>query len=45
MAIKCKVLSALGKHSLAKETFESFSKEYKILYDEEFKKTFHDMIA
>ncbi|MDB5010698.1 MAG: galactose oxidase [Mucilaginibacter sp.] len=43
MVIKCKALSALGKHSLAKDTFESFSKEYKVLYDEEFKKTFHDL--
>jgi len=41
MIIKCKTLSALGKHSLAHYTFENFSKEYRNLYGEEFKKDFH----
>jgi len=41
MIIKCKTLSALGKHSLAHYTFETFSKEYRNLYGEEFKKDFH----
>jgi len=41
MIIKCKALSSLGKHSLAKNTFENFIKEYKNLYGEEFKKDFH----
>lgn len=41
MMIKCKALSTLGKHSLARHTFENFSKEYKVLYGEDFKKDFH----
>jgi two-component SAPR family response regulator len=41
MIIKCKSLSILGKHSLAKSAFESFLKEFKVLYGEEFKKNFH----
>lgn len=41
MTIKCKTLSALGKHSLAHYTFETFIKEYRNLYGEEFKKDFH----
>jgi hypothetical protein len=44
MVIKCKALSALGKHSLAKNTFENFIKEYKVIYDEEFKKDFHSIL-
>jgi len=44
MVIKCKALSALGKHSLAKNTFETFIKEYKIIYNEEFKKDFHAIL-
>lgn len=41
MIIKCKALSALGKHSLARDTFENFTKDYKSLYGEEFKMNFH----
>jgi DNA-binding SARP family transcriptional activator len=44
MIMKCKALHALGKHSLAKSTFESFTKEYKVLYDEIFKKDFHAIL-
>jgi two-component SAPR family response regulator len=44
MVIKCKALSHLGKHSLAKETFKIFNKEYMALYDEEFKKDFHTIL-
>ena len=42
--LKCKALSSLGKHSLAKHTFESFMKEYKVIYGEDFKKDFHDIL-
>jgi two-component SAPR family response regulator len=45
MILKCKALSALGKHSLAKNTFEIFVKEYRGIYDEDFKRDFHDIIA
>ena len=41
MIIKCRALSALGKHSLALNTFENFTKEYKNIYGEVFKKDFH----
>ncbi|MES2277873.1 MAG: galactose oxidase [Bacteroidota bacterium] len=44
MVIKCKALSTLGKHSLAKNTFENFIKEYKVIYGEEFKKDFHAVL-
>jgi two-component SAPR family response regulator len=41
MILKCKALSFLGKHSLAKTTYESFNKEYKVIYGEDFEKNFH----
>jgi two-component SAPR family response regulator len=44
MVMKCKALSFLGKHSLAKNTFENFTKEYKTIYGEEFKKDFHAIL-
>jgi DNA-binding SARP family transcriptional activator len=44
MIIKCKSLSFLGKHSLAKSTFQTFNKEYVALYGEEFKKDFHTIL-
>jgi DNA-binding SARP family transcriptional activator len=45
MIMKCKALSFLGKHSLAKSTFQAFNKEYLALYGEEFKKDFHSIVA
>jgi two-component SAPR family response regulator len=45
MVIKCKALSFLGKHSLAKSTFQTFNKEYIALYGEEFKKDFHSILT
>jgi two-component SAPR family response regulator len=44
MILKCKALSYLGKHSLAKNTFESFSKEYKVIYGEGFERDFHSIL-
>ncbi|WPU93712.1 galactose oxidase [Mucilaginibacter sabulilitoris] len=44
MIMKCKALSYLGKHSLAKNTFESFSKEYKVIYGEGFERDFHSIL-
>ncbi len=44
ISIKCKALSALGKHSLAKEIFAKFSKDYLTLYDEPFDRSFTDLI-
>lgn len=44
ISIKCKALAALGKHSLAKEIFAKFSKEYSILYDEPYKWSYTELI-
>ena len=44
MILKCKALSSLGKHSLAKNTYEYFMKEYKIIYGEDFRKDFHSIL-
>lgn len=40
IAIKCKALIAQGKHNLAKETFRKFLKEYKLMYNADFSKSF-----
>ncbi|WP_228098921.1 galactose oxidase [Pedobacter sp. MC2016-24] len=45
MSITCKALVHLGKHSQAKNTYENFCKEYKLLYDEEFDKSFNDILS
>lgn len=44
LIIKCKALTELGKHSLAREIFTKFSKDYQALYDEPYNKTFTDII-
>jgi hypothetical protein len=44
MILKCKALFSLGKHSLAKNTFEYFMKEYKVIYGEDFRKDFHSIL-
>ncbi len=44
ISIKCKSLTMLGKHSLAKEIFTKFSKDYFTLYDESFERSFTDII-
>lgn len=44
MILKCKALVHLGKHSLAKTKFETFNKDYKAIYGEEFKQSFHDIL-
>nr|WP_068890457.1 galactose oxidase [Pedobacter panaciterrae] len=44
MIIKCKALVHLGKHSLAKTKFETFNKEYKAIYGEEFKLSFQEIL-
>jgi DNA-binding SARP family transcriptional activator len=45
MIIKCKAEYYLGRHSLAKLTFDNFIKEYKILYNEEYKRSFNEIVA
>jgi hypothetical protein len=42
--MQCKALVYLGKHSLAKSKFETFIKEYKNIYGEEFKLRFNEVI-
>ena len=44
MRVKCKMLVDLGKHSLARQTFSSFIKEYEVLYGEKYSKSFKDII-
>jgi two-component SAPR family response regulator len=44
MAIQCKALAHLGKHSQAKNTYENFCKEYKLLYGDDFDKSFNDVL-
>jgi two-component SAPR family response regulator len=44
MVLKCKAEYFLGNHSLAKMTYEKFVKEYQKLYNEEFKKSFNELI-
>ncbi|MFC2115933.1 hypothetical protein ACFLTU_05630, partial [Bacteroidota bacterium] len=44
IGLKCKALIVVGKHSLAKNTFTKFSKDYLALYDEPYDKSFSDII-
>ena len=44
ISVKCKALAALGKHSIAKEIFAKFSRDYLILYDEPYERSFTDLI-
>ena len=43
--LKCKALANLGKHTLAKNTFEKFLKDFKAIYGVEFEKSFQSIIA
>ena len=45
MQMKCKALVYLGKHSLAKQSYDSFVKEYKSIYGEDFGKDFQKCIS
>jgi len=45
MTAKCKALAYLGKHSLAKSTFEKFQKEYEHLYGENYRKKFNEILG
>ncbi|GAB3698995.1 hypothetical protein GCM10027592_24590 [Spirosoma flavus] len=42
--LKCKALSLMGKHSLAKNTFERFLRDYKAIYGEEYEQPFSAII-
>lgn len=45
MIIKCKALATLGKHSLAKNAFDTFVKDYREIYGEDFKKDFNSVLG
>ncbi|MGO4288292.1 hypothetical protein [Chitinophaga sp. RAB17] len=45
MRLKCKALILLGKHSLARSTFENFVREYRKLYGEDYQPDFQQTIA
>jgi DNA-binding SARP family transcriptional activator len=40
MILKCKAEYCMGKHSLAKATYERFFKEYRTMYGQEYEKSF-----
>lgn len=44
MTLKCNALATLGKHSLAKQAFENFCRDYKVIYGEEFKRGFQSIL-
>ncbi len=44
IGFKCRALTALGKHSLAREIFSKFSRDYRAMYDEPYDKNFADII-
>ncbi|MFC0513026.1 galactose oxidase [Mucilaginibacter angelicae] len=44
MRVKCKALVFLGKHSLAKSTYDNFRKEYKGIYQEDFKEDYGSVL-
>jgi DNA-binding SARP family transcriptional activator len=44
MAIKCRALVQLGKHSLARNTYVSFVKDYKQIYGEDFQQDFQSVL-
>jgi two-component SAPR family response regulator len=45
MVLKCSVLNKKGKHSLAKDWYNHFAKEYRILYGENYPKTFEEVVS
>jgi len=44
MILKCRAEYCLGKHSLSKLTYEKFIKEYQLLYNEEYKRSFNEIV-
>ena len=45
MIIKCKALAAMGNHSLATQTFDSFCNEYRQIYGEGFAKDYKTILS
>ncbi len=44
LRLKCSVLKKLGKNKLAKNIYDSFTKEYKLLFGSDYKYSFEDII-
>ncbi|MBO9153542.1 kelch repeat-containing protein [Chitinophaga sp. GCM10012297] len=44
LAVKCRSLVALGRHSLARHAYERFVKEYRHIYGEEYPASFGDIL-
>jgi two-component SAPR family response regulator len=44
MSLKCRSFVTIGKHSLAKSTFENFEKAYKLMYNQSFERKFASII-
>lgn len=44
MSMKCRAQHKLGKHTLAKETFEKFASSYESLFNEKFGKTYQEIL-
>jgi two-component SAPR family response regulator len=44
MILKCKAECSLGRHSLANLNYEKFTKEYLLLYNEEYKRSFNELV-
>jgi len=44
LKVRCRLLIKQGKHSLAKETYSRFVKEYKLLYDDTYELGFKQVI-
>ncbi len=45
MSMKCRALVQLGKHSLAKISYEKFAKDYKRLYSEDFRVSYKEVLG
>ena len=45
LKIKCTILIGMGKYGLAKKTYSSFSKEYRLLFGTDFKQSFEQIIS
>ena len=44
LQMKCKTLNALGRHSIARNTYEKFAKDYRHMYDEDFPQSFNEIL-
>ncbi|CAN5545881.1 hypothetical protein BH09BAC4_BH09BAC4_15710 [soil metagenome] len=40
IVMKCKALALMGKHTLAKNAFEKFARDYKLIYGEDYRQSF-----